>query len=681
MSTSTDGTSSATHSTVHPSTAEAPNRSSTSPRPPAAVVPPPASTDSEEKPDVEDGMRLGEEARDYYPPVKTETNGDVKPTSDRAEVDRISTVATCGTAEDDSTTAIASLDSTVDEPDADAGPEDGDASDAEQPGPADVIRKASAAPQIDAEQLRCDPDFAVICSFINKFFTLMRMEPVSFCQLENMFTTLEDGRVSKELVDLHLKLLRRSIVKTVSNDSFEKCLLKYLGSTGLLPSEKRQLETYGYVHMSISSKLKILRTLCELQLEHNLRLRESIPTALRAMDMRHLVTGVDKDGLAYYFQIDSKFGLRLYTTEQDDESGYSWTLVARDMTDLENLITKLKNEDLGYVKNPNDKRDFNKPGEGDADHTLTNMVTKKGTFVDMFLDDAAIKRMRETMVKEKEERRNRRNARQENPQEPQEEVAHEEEEKQEEVEEGDRRVLPRRSASQRAQTNIRKYISPKKTHEKKPNTSEPNEDVKEENTKRDSSTPAVSDESDGSAGTSDGEGDGSASSDDEFKPKFPRKSTGKRRSRKKKMMDDVEDEDESGEEEEEVRRRAEGDFSCGACKRSDNEEILLLCDNCDDAWHTTCLKPPLWFVPGGKWYCPKCEHGMLIECLTYVQEMLAIHQKKAAAEEKNVFQLQSCRRKCEPHILSSPPLFVRTFRELNHIFLSLLISASVNGMR
>ncbi|VDM75804.1 unnamed protein product [Strongylus vulgaris] len=81
--------------------------------------------------------------------------------------------------------------------------------------------------------------------------------------------------------------------------------------------------------MSISSKLKILRVLCELQLEHNIRLRESIPTALRAMDMRHLVTGVDKDGLAYYFQIDSKYGLRLYTTEQDDESGTSWTLVAR----------------------------------------------------------------------------------------------------------------------------------------------------------------------------------------------------------------------------------------------------------------------------------------------------------------------------------------------------------------
>lgn len=57
-------------------------------------------------------------------------------------------MATCGTAEDDSTTAIPSLDSTVDEPEADAGVDDGDASDVDQPGPADVIRKASTAPQV-----------------------------------------------------------------------------------------------------------------------------------------------------------------------------------------------------------------------------------------------------------------------------------------------------------------------------------------------------------------------------------------------------------------------------------------------------------------------------------------------------------------------------------------------------
>ncbi|ETN78408.1 hypothetical protein NECAME_10354 [Necator americanus] len=59
------------------------------------------------------------------------------------------------------------------------------------------------------------------------------------------------------------------------------------------------------------------------------------------------------------FSMDTNFGLRLYTAEQDDESGYSSTLVARGTTDLESFIVNLKTEDLGYAKNPNDN---GKPG-------------------------------------------------------------------------------------------------------------------------------------------------------------------------------------------------------------------------------------------------------------------------------------------------------------------------------
>ena len=34
---------------------------------------------------------------------------------------------------------------------------------------------------------------------------------------------------------------------------------------------------------------------------------------------------------------------------------------------------------------------------------------------------------------------------------------------------------------------------------------------------------------------------------------------------------------------------------------------LLLCDQCDDEYHTTCLKPPLHNVPKSKkWFCPSC---------------------------------------------------------------------------
>ncbi|XP_035258154.1 lysine-specific demethylase 5A isoform X1 [Anguilla anguilla] len=47
-------------------------------------------------------------------------------------------------------------------------------------------------------------------------------------------------------------------------------------------------------------------------------------------------------------------------------------------------------------------------------------------------------------------------------------------------------------------------------------------------------------------------------------------------------------------------------YMCLACGRGDEEDRLLLCDGCDDSYHTFCLIPPLQEVPKGDWRCPKC---------------------------------------------------------------------------
>lgn len=47
-------------------------------------------------------------------------------------------------------------------------------------------------------------------------------------------------------------------------------------------------------------------------------------------------------------------------------------------------------------------------------------------------------------------------------------------------------------------------------------------------------------------------------------------------------------------------------YFCEVCSRGDRERLLLLCDGCDDAFHTFCLLPPLDDVPRGDWRCPKC---------------------------------------------------------------------------
>jgi len=45
---------------------------------------------------------------------------------------------------------------------------------------------------------------------------------------------------------------------------------------------------------------------------------------------------------------------------------------------------------------------------------------------------------------------------------------------------------------------------------------------------------------------------------------------------------------------------------CVVCKSKDNEEVTLLCDSCEDPYHTYCLTPKLSKIPEGEWRCPRC---------------------------------------------------------------------------
>ncbi|XP_013066570.2 lysine-specific demethylase 5A-like isoform X1 [Biomphalaria glabrata] len=51
-------------------------------------------------------------------------------------------------------------------------------------------------------------------------------------------------------------------------------------------------------------------------------------------------------------------------------------------------------------------------------------------------------------------------------------------------------------------------------------------------------------------------------------------------------------------------------YYCHMCGRGDGEDQMLLCDGCDDAFHTYCLVPPLAEVPKGDWRCPTCVKQM-----------------------------------------------------------------------
>jgi hypothetical protein len=46
---------------------------------------------------------------------------------------------------------------------------------------------------------------------------------------------------------------------------------------------------------------------------------------------------------------------------------------------------------------------------------------------------------------------------------------------------------------------------------------------------------------------------------------------------------------------------------CLTCGEDDDHANLLLCEGCDEEYHTYCLDPPLRAVPTGDWFCGKCK--------------------------------------------------------------------------
>uniref|UniRef100_A0A671X536 Tyrosine-protein kinase BAZ1B n=1 Tax=Sparus aurata TaxID=8175 RepID=A0A671X536_SPAAU len=46
---------------------------------------------------------------------------------------------------------------------------------------------------------------------------------------------------------------------------------------------------------------------------------------------------------------------------------------------------------------------------------------------------------------------------------------------------------------------------------------------------------------------------------------------------------------------------------CKVCRRKGDDEKLILCDECNKAFHLFCLRPALYRIPVGEWRCPACQ--------------------------------------------------------------------------
>uniref|UniRef100_A0A8C7WZQ4 Zinc finger PHD-type domain-containing protein n=1 Tax=Oryzias sinensis TaxID=183150 RepID=A0A8C7WZQ4_9TELE len=192
------------------------------------------------------------------------------------------------------------------------------------------------------------PSFAEVCSFLERYGPALDLPEMTFPQLERYLRDTTAGErsavmvleVSKPLVDLHVKLLRK-LGKSVTTDRWEKYLAKVcqeLNSTWAW-----ELEQKGYQEMSMECKSSILKYLCECQFDDNLKFKMMINDE-DPEKMRLQPVGRDRQGLLYWMQLDQEQNIRLYTEEQDDLDGSTWRCIVRTRNDLAEALELLKTQ-------------------------------------------------------------------------------------------------------------------------------------------------------------------------------------------------------------------------------------------------------------------------------------------------------------------------------------------------
>ncbi|GBP58874.1 Remodeling and spacing factor 1 [Eumeta japonica] len=90
----------------------------------------------------------------------------------------------------------------------------------------------------------------------------------------------------------------------------------------------------------------------------------------------------------------------------------------------------------------------------------------------------------------------------------------------------------------------------------------------------------------------------------------------------------------------------EDDGYCVHCGSGEQPEWILLCDNCNAGYHASCLKPVLFLIPEGDWFCPPCQHAKLItaleeELVKYDDLLKIVEEEKQKRKEQEIEEKKS----------------------------------------
>ncbi|UXI17330.1 Membrane metallo-endopeptidase-like 1 [Sarcoptes scabiei] len=192
------------------------------------------------------------------------------------------------------------------------------------------------------DQVENDPNFAVICSFLDRFGKLLDL-PFSIHTLKTLFE--DNSRVRPDLIDLHIKLMRKRR-KYINKEKWETALQRFCLEYSHL--DAWELERFGYKNASLSLRLRVFLRLLEAMFDYNPKFKSELSTSNEPNDLRIPAFGRDMTGFTYWYQVDSDLNFRLYKDEPDEEG--SWSLVSKNLEELNECIEYLKNISIETLK-------------------------------------------------------------------------------------------------------------------------------------------------------------------------------------------------------------------------------------------------------------------------------------------------------------------------------------------
>ncbi|XP_031624515.1 titin homolog isoform X2 [Contarinia nasturtii] len=182
-----------------------------------------------------------------------------------------------------------------------------------------------------------DPNYAIICVFLQKFGGQLKIEHPDFLRLQKMIENTDE--VHDELKQFFVKLLRKTR-KSVQPDKLDSALAKFCYTYSA--QDAWEVERFGYKKSSLAVKLRILKEVLESQFDKNPNFRTLI-SAQTAAELRSQPLGKDKLGNAYWSIVDEQCNLRIYQEHLDEEI---WKVVATNRDEMAKLITCLRGNEL-----------------------------------------------------------------------------------------------------------------------------------------------------------------------------------------------------------------------------------------------------------------------------------------------------------------------------------------------